>query len=91
MRVLYLRGALRDLEAIHTYIARDNPDAARKVVARIEQAARRLENFPYSGRAGPRGIRLLSVSGLPYIVIHRVIGDTVKVVAIFHMSRNRRF
>jgi len=91
MKILYLRGALRDLEAIRTYIAQDNPDAAQKVVARIEQAARRLESFPYSGRPGPRGTRLLSVTGLPYIIIHRVMGDVVKVVAIFHTSRNRRF
>jgi toxin ParE1/3/4 len=91
MKIVYGKGALKDLEAIQTYIARDNPDAARRVVERIEQAARRLENFPYSGRPGPRGIRLLSVPGLPYIVIHRVQSDTTRIVAIFHTSRNRQF
>jgi plasmid stabilization system protein ParE len=55
MKIVYGKSALKDLEAVRTYIARDNPDAARRVIERIEQAARRLENFPYSGRPGPRG------------------------------------
>jgi toxin ParE1/3/4 len=91
MKIVYGKSALKDLESIHVYIARDNPDAARRVVERIVQVTGRLENFPYSGRPGPRGVRLLSVPGLPYIVIHRVQSDTVRVVAIFHTSRNRQF
>jgi toxin ParE1/3/4 len=91
MKVVYLRGALRDLDAIRRYIAKDNLQAAEAVVARIHDATSRLESFPYSGRPGPRGIRLLSVTGLPYIVIHRIRDDTVKVVAVFHTSRNRQF
>jgi toxin ParE1/3/4 len=91
MKVVYVRGALKDLETIRAYIAQDNPEAARRVIARIGQSASRLETFPYSGRQGPRGIRLLSVPGLPYVVIHRVGDDVVRVVAVFHTSRNRRF
>ena len=91
MKVVFARSASRDLESIRSYIARDDPEAARRVIARIEQAVRRLETFPYSGRQGPRGIRLLSVTGLPYIVIHRIDGSLVKIVAIFHTARDRRF
>jgi toxin ParE1/3/4 len=93
MKILYLRSALKDLQDIRTYIARENPVAAERVVARIAQAASRLENFPYSGRSGRRGsaVRLLSVTGLPYIVVHRIVGETVRIVAVFHSSRNRRY
>jgi toxin ParE1/3/4 len=91
MKIVYLRGALRDLAAIHTYIARDNPEAANTVVKKIQYSTSRLVSLPYSGRLGPRDTRLLSVPGLPYVVIHRVSGDTVKIVAIFHTARNRRF
>jgi toxin ParE1/3/4 len=91
MKIVYLRSALRDLEAIRNYIAKFDVNAADRVVARIKQAITRLEDFPYSGRSGPAGVRLLSVTGLPYIAIHRVSGDTVKIVAVFHTSRNRRF
>jgi toxin ParE1/3/4 len=90
MKVVYLKPALRDLEVIRNYIARDDADAARRVVAQIEYSAKRLINFPYSGRPGPRDT-LLSVPGLPCVVIHRVQDETVKIVAIFHTSRNRRF
>jgi plasmid stabilization system protein ParE len=31
MKLVYARSALRDLEAIHSYIARDNPEAVRIV------------------------------------------------------------
>jgi toxin ParE1/3/4 len=91
MKLVYARSALRDLESIHSYIARGDPEAARRVIARIERCTGRLEQLPYSGRPGPRGIRLLSVPGLPYVVIHRVQQDTVKIVVVFHTARNRRF
>jgi toxin ParE1/3/4 len=91
MKVVYLKSALRDLEAIRVYIARDDPEVARRVILRVERSAERLASFPYSGRPGPRGIRLLSVPGLPYVVIHRVADEVVKIVAVFHTARNRRF
>jgi plasmid stabilization system protein ParE len=46
MKIVYGKSALRDLELIRAYIARDNPNAARRVVERIEQVAGRLEIFP---------------------------------------------
>jgi toxin ParE1/3/4 len=91
MKVVYLRKALRDLQSIRNYVAKFDVNAADRVVAPIQQAATRLENFPYSGRAGPAGVRLLSVTGLPYTVIHRLSDNSVKIVAVFHTSRNRRF
>jgi toxin ParE1/3/4 len=91
MKVVYHRGALQDLERIQKYIARDDPTAATKVVARIRSTVSHLRDFPYLGRPGPRGTRLLSVPGLPFVVIHRVRGDAVSIVAVFHTSRNRQF
>ena len=44
MKVVYLKPALRDLEVIKNYIARDDADAARRVVAQIEYSAKRLIN-----------------------------------------------
>ena len=37
MKVVYLRPALRDLDAIFGYIARDDPDVAQRVIERIER------------------------------------------------------
>jgi plasmid stabilization system protein ParE len=91
MKVVYHRGALRDLAAIRDYIARDDPVAAQKVIARIEKVANHLSKSSYIGRPGPRGARLLSVARLPYVVIPRIRGDAVSIVAIFHTARNRKF
>jgi toxin ParE1/3/4 len=83
--------ALNDLESIHEYIARDNFPAAGSVVQRIEGSVSRLENFPFSGRpGGPKGTRILSVPGLPYIVVHRVRGSVVDILAVVHTARRRR-
>lgn len=91
MKVVYYRGALRDLDEIRSFIARDDPQAAQDVVARIEKVANLLTTSLHLGRSGPRGVRLLSVAKTPYVVIHRVRDDAISIVAIFHTSRNRRF
>jgi toxin ParE1/3/4 len=90
MKIIYLRSALQDLESIRKYISQDNPLAAERVVARIQQSTARLQWFPYSGRPGPDGTRILTVPSLPYIVVHRVRGDAVRILAIFHTARNWR-
>jgi toxin ParE1/3/4 len=83
--------ALRDLEAIHEYIAHDDPAAAKRVVQRIEDSIGRLLIIPMSGRPGvAKGTRLLAVPGVPYIVVHRVRGETVDILAVIHTARRRR-
>ena len=91
MKVVYHRGALKDLQAIHSYIARDDAKAADEVVARIKKSIRLLEGVPHMGHVGVRGVRLVSVPGLPYVVIHRVRENEVAIVAVFHTARNRQF
>jgi len=91
MRIVYYSGALKDLQTIHSYIARDNAKAADEVVARIRKSVRLLERVPHMGRPGRRGVRFVSVPGLPYVVIHRIRQDTVAIVAVFHTARNRQF
>ena len=52
MKIVWSPTAVSDLESIRSYIAEDNPTAARKVATRIKDAVNRLVNFPLSGRAG---------------------------------------
>jgi toxin ParE1/3/4 len=68
LKIVYRLRAVKDLESISAYIARDNPVAAARVVARIVQSLNRLDRFPYSGRPGIKPeTRELSVTGLPYV------------------------
>jgi toxin ParE1/3/4 len=74
MTIRYDARALKDIEAIHRYIAQDDPIAAVRVVSRIEHAVERLAVFPLSARPGRvPGTRVLAVP--TYVMIHRVRGD----------------
>jgi len=53
MRVLWSPQALRDLDAIREYIAKDSAHYAGLTVARIFSAVERLIQFPHSGRIVP--------------------------------------
>ncbi len=88
MRVRWLRRALINLDAEAEYISRDDPRAAARVVERIAAGVNRLANHPASGRIGRvPGTRELVVSGTPYIVPYRVVGDTVEILRVFHAAR----
>ncbi len=91
MKVIYHKGALGDLNSIFAYIAKDDPKAAARVIDRIRQVGDLLATSPFLGRPGRRGARFLSIGGLPYVIIYRVVAESVRIVAIFHTARNRRF
>ena len=90
MKVRWLSPALAELDRVYEYISQENPKAARHVFTRIRKSTEKLKRFAESGRAGhvPETRELL-VSGLPYLVVYRVIGDTVEVLRVFHTSQVR--
>jgi toxin ParE1/3/4 len=95
LSVVYQRRALADLESISDYISRDNPNAARKVITKIEQSLQRLNRFPFSGRVGLKaGTRELSVPRLPYLAVYKVVEESdrtkVEIIAIYHTARSRK-
>ncbi len=88
MPVRWTSPAAEALERIADYIAQDNPQAAHRVVNTIYDRAQELEDFPFLGRVGRiEGTRELPVSGIPYLVIYRIVDDTVEIVSVFHTSR----
>jgi toxin ParE1/3/4 len=88
MEVIWTRSALRALESIADYIARDNPVAAYEVTEAIRRSALLLADFPHIGRVGRiTGTRELIVSGLPYILPYRIVRNTVQILDVFHTSR----
>ena len=88
MRVRWLRNALRSLDEEASFIASDDPLAARLVVERVLQAVAQLAEQPGLGRPGRvHGTRELVVSRTRYIVPYRVRGDAVELLRVFHTSR----
>ena len=71
MKLRYERGALADLDEIFSYVAADSRTAAARLVARIEDAARRIAATPYIGEAtrNPR-FRRLPVGN--YLIVYEV-------------------
>ena len=88
MRIGWRELAVLQLRAIASYIARDNPPAARSIQQRIHGAVRKLAAHPQLGRIGRiPGTRELVVSGTPYIVGYEVAGGRVTVLAVLHASQ----
>jgi addiction module RelE/StbE family toxin len=88
MRLRWTRPALRDLEAIGDYIARENPAAAARIVTAILDLADRLAEFPDMGRPGRvPGTRELVVADTAFIAPYRVREAAVEILAVFHASR----
>lgn len=88
MNLRYTRRALAHLAEIRAYIEQDRPAAAASVGASIRDAVSRLTQFPDIGRPGRvDGTRELVVPRLPFIVVYRVTGSHVDVLAILHAAR----
>jgi toxin ParE1/3/4 len=82
------------MEAIAEYIEARNPEAARKVGARIGDVVNLLLKFPNMGRKGAQpGTREMLVPQLPYIVVYRIESDEeeerLAIVGVHHCAQLR--
>lgn len=88
MRLVWLRRASAELEAISNEIALDDPAAADAVELRILTSVGHLAQFPEAGRMGRvAGTREIAVVAYPYIVVYRIKGQDVQVLTVRHTSR----
>jgi toxin ParE1/3/4 len=78
-------------QALHIY--RDNPAAARRFLAAVDQALAMLLNLP--GIGAPRhhgkieGLRMGRVRGFgKYLIFYREIADGIEVIRVLHSSRD---
>jgi toxin ParE1/3/4 len=86
--IIWTRAALRDLNAIASYIGERNPDQVGPIIARITASVSRYSDFPLLGRPSTMvGTREIVVPGLPYIVHYEVRGEVFAVVRIRHSAR----
>ena len=75
---------MTNLDGVAEYIARDNPDAARSLVAKVRDVAEQLATYPYLGRASEREDVRESVVHRHYLVSYRVRQDCVEILQIWH-------
>jgi toxin ParE1/3/4 len=80
--------AEEDLIEIWTYIARDSPQAADRLLDILEDKSLLLAANPHLGMAREdiaKGVRHLPVGR--YLILYRIIGDGVEVVRYVHGMR----
>ncbi len=88
MPLKWTKSALRSVDDIAQYIARDNPKRATSFVLELRAAVNRLQSHPGMGRAGRVvGTREL-VLHKNYIAIYRVRGNDVEVLTLHHVAQN---
>ena len=89
MKLRWTDHARRDLLAIGRYIARDNPQAARRWNERLRERARQAAENPLPGRVVPELGRddVREVFLRSYRIVYRVGEDTVDVLTVFEGHR----
>ena len=89
MRVEWTRHALRSLDAIGDYIAKDNPKRAVTFIHELFHQVDRLAQFPQMGRPSERrDVRELIVHRI-YLVSYRLRPDNIDILDIWHSAQQR--
>ena len=87
-KIRWLHLALADLDELMAFIARDRPESATSIAAKIWQAVQCLAEQPAMGRPGRiPGTRELVVADTPFIVPYRCIDKEVHILRVLHGAR----
>jgi addiction module RelE/StbE family toxin len=92
MKVTYSPQALRQLDSIFAYIARDNPKAAAAVVDHIEATAKLIGRFPSMGRPTDEpDVRIRVITRYPYLLVYKILADReeIRIMRVFHQAQKR--
>ncbi|MGD8264851.1 MAG: type II toxin-antitoxin system RelE/ParE family toxin [Desulfobacterales bacterium] len=90
MRLIFSRAAVHDLVRLREFIAKRNPDAAKRVSQRLHGAIKGLVNNPQIGRPVPElpgEIRELIFG--KYVVRYEVRPNSLNILRIWHGKEDR--
>lgn len=89
MKIHWMPQALRDLSGIRRYIARDNPDAARRWIRQLQARAKVASCAPLAGRVVPEVNKadVREVFLRSYRIVYRVVGDEFHILTVFEGHR----
>ncbi len=89
MKVAWTHRARADLLQIGRYIARNDPSAARRWLARIKWRIAQASEFPLSGRLVPelRSQDVREVIDRKYRIVYLVSNDTIVVLTVLEGHR----
>lgn len=76
------------LENITRYVMQHNPQAAVSLKNRLVGEAERLASIPLGGRKGRVAGTREWVAHTNYLLVYRVLVDSVEILAVLHTRRN---
>lgn len=82
--VVWLSPALDDLREIATYIAWENPSAARRLKSLLQEAIEPVAEHPYLYRSGRAPSTRELVAHPNYVLVYRVTLERIEVVNVIH-------
>ena len=87
MKYRLSRRAIRNLEGIQVFIAKENPSAAVAVLSRLLDTFERLTVHPKLGQEGRRpGTREFVQA--PYVIVYRILNvERLTIAAVLHGSQ----
>ena len=84
----WTRIALQDFEQAQDYLMAEDPQAARLVARRIQEAIEHLKKFPRIGRVGEdEDTREWKVQKTPYLLIYSVADSAIVLLRVWHTAR----
>ncbi len=90
--VMWSRDALDDLKQQLSYIATDDPNTARKIVAKLRSTGEQLADFATGHPGRVSGTYEKSVRRLPYIIAYALTEhkgrEVIAILRIIHTSRD---
>lgn len=88
MKLVWTRHATERRREIFLHIAEDNVEAALALDTLFEASASQILHFPQSGRRGRvPGTRELVIR-VKYILVYRIVEDTLQVLTIYHAAQD---
>jgi addiction module RelE/StbE family toxin len=87
MKLVWTLPATKDRREIFTFIAADNPRAARKMDLIFAEKSEILTRFPEIGRLGRVPGTREFLAHRHYFLIYRVRGGVVRILRLLHTSR----
>lgn len=81
--------ARRDLFALFDHVAKDNPVAARRLLAKLKETCRRIARFPGIGPSREDvspGLRGFPVGN--YVIFYRLGREAVEIVRVLHSAQD---
>jgi len=90
MKVHWTETAEDQLDAIYTFIAKDSPEYALRMVDRLTGRSLQIADFPLSGRKVPEYEmeQIREVIEGPYRIIYHLKPDQIDVLAVIHGAQN---